>query len=111
MTEADLGLVILGLTAPAAYMSMFLPSPSTGYDKTSGTIASGPQSLRILRRDELIGTAVSLAVAAGVSLIAAQKLGAKAAWIFIGAAVILALFLFEYETSLRAGTADAGAAS
>jgi hypothetical protein len=107
MSEADLGLVILGLTAPAAYMSMFLPSPSTGYDKSSGRISSGPQSLKILRRDEVIGASVSLAVAAGVSLIAAQKLGAKAAWIFIGAAVILAAFLYDYEITLRAGLAEA----
>lgn len=106
MDDADLGLVILGLTAPAAYMSMFLPSPGTAYDKASGKIASGPRALRILRRDEIIGSTVSLAVAAGVSLIAAKKLGAKAAWIFVGALVILACFVYEYETSIRAGTAD-----
>ena len=104
------GLVALALAEVPQVMSAFLPSPSTAYDKASGGIDSGPGSMRILRRGEILGTAVSLGIATGVALIAAQQVGGHAAWIFIGAVVVLGLFLWEYERAIRMGKADGAAA-
>lgn len=103
------GLVILGLTAPSAVLSCFLPSPSTAYDKASGAISNGPESIKLLKRGEVIGSSVAIAIAAGATLLASADLGASAAWIFVGALALLALFIWEYESAFRKGEAVAGA--
>jgi len=97
------GLVGAGLVVPPAVMSCFLPSPSTAYDKASGQISSGPESMALLRRGEVEGTIVALGVAIAMTLLAVEDLGPHAAWIFVGAALILALFLWEYERAFRLG--------
>lgn len=104
---AGVGLVIFGLTTPPAIFSAFLPSPSTAYDKAAGEISSGPESLKFLRRGEVIGGAVSVGVAIAASLVASEEMGSHAAWIFVGALVILTLFLYEYESAFRKGKAHA----
>ena len=101
--KETVGLVILGLTAPSAVLSCYLPSPSTAYDKSAGSISSGPESIKLLKRGEIIGSAVALAIAAGATLLASEDLGPAAAWIFIGAVALLALFLWEYESAFRKG--------
>ena len=53
------GLVALALAEVPQVMSAFLPSPSTAYDKASGGIETGPGSMQILRRGEILGSAVS----------------------------------------------------
>ncbi len=105
------GVVMMGVGVPGAIMSMFLPSPSTAYDKASGQISSGPQSLALLRRGEIMGTIVSLSIALAGTLLAADDLGANAAWIFVGALAVISLFIYEYESAFRKGKADAGAPS
>jgi len=104
-SASTVGLVATGLLAPPAVMSCFLPSPSTAYDKASGQISSGPASISFLKRGEILGTAVALGVAAALSLMAVDELGGHAAWVFVGAVAILALFLWEYERAFRLGYA------
>lgn len=99
--------IAMGVLVPPALLSCFLPSPSTAYDKTSGAISAGDASLSFLRRGEVIGTGISIAVAAAISLAAVDELGPHAAWIFLGALAVLAIFLFEYERAFRIGRADA----
>jgi hypothetical protein len=107
VTAADAGLIALGLAEVPQIMSAFLPSPSTAYDKASGTISSGPESLKILRRGEIMGAGVSMGIAGAVALIASQNMGAHAAWIFLGAAGVLVLFVYEFERELRRGQQQA----
>jgi hypothetical protein len=101
-TEAA-GLILLGLAEVPQVMSAFLPSPTTAY-------MGGADPVRVawLRRGEVIGSAVSLSIAGAVSLVAAQTLGGGAALIFIGAIVVLGLFLLEYERAIKLGQAEHG---
>lgn len=98
---AAAGLVMLGLAEVPQIMSAFLPSPTTAY-------MGGADPVRVawLRRGELIGSGVAMGIAAGVSLIAARDLGPGAAWIFLGALAVLAVFLYEYERAIRMGKQD-----
>lgn len=100
-SEAVSGLVLLGLAEVPQVMSAFLPSPTTAY-------MGGAEDRRVswLRRGEILGSAVSLSIAAAVSLVASREMGAGAWWIFAGAAVILGLFLLEYERAIRTGAAE-----
>lgn len=107
--EQTVGIVVLGLTSAGAVMSMFLPSPSTAYDKASGCIASGPESIALLKRGEIIGSVISLAIAGAASLLAAGDLGPNAAWIFIGALAVVGIFIWEYESAFKKGQAAARA--
>jgi hypothetical protein len=103
-----IGSVGAALLVPPAIMSCFLPSPSTAYDKASGKISSGPASMMLLRRGEVIGSAVAIGVAAALALVAVDELGPHAAWVFVGAVGILALFIMEFERAFRLGKRDAG---
>lgn len=91
-------LVLLGLAEVPQVMSAFLPSPTTAYMG-----GAHPERVAMLRRGEIIGSAVSLSIAAAVSLIASKTAGAKAWWVFFGAIIVLVIFLFEYERALRLG--------
>ncbi len=102
-----IGLVVLGLGVPSTIMSCYLPSPSTAYDKASGKISSGPASLAILRRGEIIGAGVSIAIGGAVALIASKDLGPAAAGLFAGCVGLLGLFCWEYERAFRLGRAHA----
>lgn len=97
------GLILLGLAEVPQVMSAFLPSPTTAY-------MGGADPVRIawLRRGELIGSGVSLAIAGAVSLVAAQSMGASAGLIFLGAVIILGLFLLEYERAIKMGQREHG---
>lgn len=95
------GLILMGLAEVPQVMSAFLPSPTTAYMG-----GSDPVRVRWLRRGEIIGSAVSLSIAAAVSLVAADELGASAGLIFLGAIGILALFLWEYERAIKLGVKD-----
>ena len=102
-TAATAGLVLLGLAEVPQVMSAFLPSPTTAY-------MGGADPVRVswLRRGEVIGSGVSLAIAGAVTLVAYKELGPPAALIFIGAVAVLGLFLWEYERAVRMGKADNG---
>lgn len=94
------GLIALGLAEIPQVMSGFLPSPATAY-RDGGDV----ELVGFLRREEIIGSAIALGIAAAVSLIVHREYGHRAWWILIGAAVILAVFLFEYERAIRMGAA------
>jgi hypothetical protein len=82
-------------------MSAFLPSPTTAYQG-----GADPARVAWLRRGEIMGSGVALSIAAAVSLVAADEMGAAAGLVFLGAAVILGLFLLEYERAIRLGQKD-----
>lgn len=98
---AAAGLILLGLAEVPQVMSAFLPSPTTAYMG-----GSDPVRVKWLRRGEIQGSAVALSIAAAVSLVAADDLGGGAALIFLGAVVILGLFLMEYERAIKLGVKD-----
>lgn len=98
---AAAGLVLLGLAEVPQVMSAFLPSPTTAYQG-----GADPTRVAWLRRGEIMGSGVALSIAAAVSLVAADELGGAAALVFIGAVVILGLFLWEYERAIRLGIKD-----
>lgn len=102
------GLAGMMLAEVPQVLSGFLPSPSTAYDKASGAIASGPESMAVLRRSEYKGVAVTILMAGAVSLMAATVIGKKAVWLFIAAMVILALFLHDFESARKAGAQAGG---
>jgi hypothetical protein len=100
---ASAGLILLGLAEVPQVMSAFLPSPTTAY-------MGGADPVRVmwLRRGEIIGSAVSLSIAAAVSLVASGDMGGAAGLIFLGAVVILGLFLWEYERAIKKGQTENG---
>jgi hypothetical protein len=101
------GLAGMMLAEVPQVLSGFLPSPSTAYDKASGQIASGPESMKILRKSEIKGVVVTVVMAGAVSLMAYTVIGKKALWLFVAAMAILVLFLHDFESAKKAG-AEAG---
>jgi hypothetical protein len=92
------GLVFLGIAEVPQIMSAFLPSPTTAYMG-----GADPTRVAWLRRGEIMGSAVSMTLALGITLIARKQAG-NAAWgIFAGSATVLGLFLAEYERAIRLG--------
>ena len=95
---ATAGLILLGLAEVPQVMSAFLPSPTTAYQG-----GADPERVAWLRRGEIIGSTVSLSIALAVTFVARREMGEKAWLIFLGAVVILAAFLLEYERAIRKG--------
>lgn len=100
-TAALAGLVALGLAEIPQVMSGFLPSPATAYRD-----GGDADLVAWLRREEKVGSVIALGIAVAVSMIAADEAGPAAWWIFIGAVIILGIFLYEYERAIRKGAAD-----
>jgi hypothetical protein len=84
-------------------LSGFLPSPSTAYDKASGAISSGSESIQVLRVSEAKGIAVTVVMAGSVSAMAYMVIGKKAILLFIAAMLILAMFIHDFEGAIRRG--------
>lgn len=110
MADASLRLAVAGLAGMMLaevpqVLSGFLPSPSTAYDKASGAIESGPESLAVLRRSMVKGIAVTVVMAAAVSMMAYQVIGWNAVWLFFAAMAILALFLHDFQQAMSKGKA------
>lgn len=101
------GLALLAVAEVPQVMSAFLPSPATarmGFNEGEDYM----ERIRYLRRGEIVGGAVSLALALAISLILSGS-GVPGAWgPFMGATVVLAIFLFEYERAIRAALEDGG---
>lgn len=101
------GLAMLSVAEVPQVMSAFLPSPATarmGFNEGEDY----EERIRYLRRGELVGGAVSLTLALAITMIMRPQIG-NAAWgPFVGASVVLAIFLFEYERAIRAALEDAG---
>ena len=98
MNQSLAGLVLLGLAEVPQVMSAFLPSPTTAYMG-----GADPERVAWLRRGEVVGSGVSLAIALAVTLIVHQSVGDAAWWVFFGAAGVLGVFLWEYERAIRQG--------
>lgn len=102
------GLAMLSVAEVPQVMSAFLPSPATarmGFNQGEDV----SERIRYLRRGEIIGGTVSLLLAGAITLIMYPTVGNQAWGPFIGAAVVLALFLFEYERAIRAAIRETGA--
>lgn len=102
-TVAIGGLALVALAGVPSTMACFLP-PHTEI----GGADTDPERAAWLRRGEFIGGAVSLALAAAVSMIAATEIGEKAWLIFLAAFVLLGLYLWEYERAISMGAVDCG---
>jgi hypothetical protein len=106
--DAQLSLAVAGLAGMMLaevpqVLSGFLPSPSTMYDKASGAISAGDESLSVLRRSMVKGTVVTVIMAASVSMMAYSVIGWKAVWLFLLAMAVLVLFLHDCLQALRKG--------
>ncbi len=77
------------------------------YDKASGAIDIGPESLAVLKRSAVKGTVVTVIMAASVSAMAYNVIGWKAIWLFLLAMGVLALFLHDCWQALQKGKAAA----
>jgi hypothetical protein len=101
------GLAMLAVAEVPQVMSAFLPSPATarmGFNEGEDYM----ERVAYLRRGEVVGSAVSLTLALAITLIMKPTIG-NAAWgPFVGAVVVLAIFLNEYERAIRAAIEDAG---
>ena len=97
------GLAGMMLAEVPQVLSGFLPSPSTAYDKAAGAIDTGPESMRVLRRSEIKGTAVTVVMAASVSVMASIAIGRWAVLLFLLAMAVLALFLHDFEQAMARG--------
>ena len=112
MADAALKLAVAGLAGMMLaevpqVLSGFLPSPSTMYDKASGGIETGPESLAVLKRSAVKGTVVTIVMAASVSAMAYSVIGWKAVWLFALAMGVLALFLHDCWSAVQKGKAEA----
>jgi hypothetical protein len=108
LTLAVAGLAGMMLAEVPQVLSGFLPSPSTMYDKASGGIETGPESLGVLKTSAVKGTVVTVIMAASVSAMAYGVIGAKALWLFALAMAVLALFLHDCWRAVQKGKAAAG---
>jgi hypothetical protein len=112
MADASLRLAVAGLAGMMLaevpqVLSGFLPSPSTAYDKAAGAIDTGPESLAVLQRSKLKGIAVTVVMAAAVSMMAYQVIGWSALLLFAAAMAILWLFLQDFNQAMAKGAAHA----
>jgi hypothetical protein len=94
------GLVALAVAEVPQVMSAFLPSPTTAYQG-----GADPERVAWLRRGEVLGGAVAIAIAVGVTLIVRADYGASAWWVLFASLAVLVLFLLEYERAIRKGQA------
>lgn len=101
------GLAMLAVAEVPQVMSAFLPSPATarmGFNQGEDYM----ERIAYLRRGEIVGGAVSLTLALAITLIMRPSIG-NAAWgPFVGAIIVLGIFLYEYERAIRAALKDAG---
>lgn len=97
------GLAGMMLAEVPQVLSGFLPSPGTAYDKASGAIETGPESMRVMHVSAVKGTVVTVIMAASVSMMAYSVIGWKAVWLFVAAMGILVLFLSDFYGAIRKG--------
>lgn len=83
--------MLLAMAEVPQVMSAFLPSPFT-----AATFGGTPEA-RWLRRGEVIGSLVALGIAAAISLVLKRPEPT------FGAAIVLGIFLWEYERALQDG--------
>ena len=101
------GLAGMMLAEVPQVLSGFLPSPGTAYDKASGAIESGPESMAVMQRSKIKGTIVTIIMAGSVSLMAYNVIGWAAVLLFLAAMAILWLFLSDFNGAIKRGKAAA----
>lgn len=116
MADAQLRLALAGLAGMMLaevpqVLSGFLPSPSTAYDKASGGIESGPESMQVLQRSKIKGVVVTVIMAGSVSAMAYAVVGHVAWLLFLAAMAILWLFLSDFNAAIRKGQQAAAGGS
>lgn len=104
------GLAGMMLAEVPQVLSGFLPSPSTAYDKACGGIDTGPESMAVLKRSAIKGTAVTIVMAGAVTAMVWSAVGPPAIVLFLLAMAILALFLHDFYGAMRLGEAHASGA-
>jgi hypothetical protein len=90
MNAAQLGLVILAAAEVPNFLAGLLPSLFT-----IRTFSSDPEKVQALRRGEVVGSALSLGVGAGASLVA------KRIEPLLACLAVLGVLLWEYERAIR----------
>lgn len=90
MNAAQLGLVILAAAEVPNFLAGMMPSLMT-----IRTFADDPEQKKALRRGEIVGSALSLSVGLGASLVADNPAP------FIACSAVLAVLLYEYEKAMR----------
>ncbi len=90
MGAAQLGLVILAAAEVPNFLAGMMPSLMT-----IRTFADDPEQMQALRRGEVVGSALSLAVGLGASLVADSPAP------LLASAGVLAVLLYEYERAMR----------
>lgn len=96
-TSAEVvGLTLLAATEAPNFLAGMLPSLMT-----IGRFAAEEEDRRRLRHGELIGSALTMTVAAGASLVADSWLP------FLAAGGVLAVMLWFYEDAIRNPSSDA----
>jgi len=106
--DASLKLAVAGLAGMMLaevpqVLSGFLPSPSTAYDKASGGIETGPESMAVLERSKRKGILVTVVMAGAVSLMSGIVIGWWAILLFLAAMAILWLFLHDFDSAIQLG--------
>lgn len=102
------GLAGMMLAEVPQVLSGFLPSPSTAYDKASGGIETGPDSMAVLQRSKNKGVIVTVLMAGSVTLMAWQVIGPLSLLLFAAAMATLVLFLHDFNSAIRLGEQAAG---
>lgn len=93
-----LGLIMLALVEVPQTMSAWLPSPATA------AVSAGDETKRRwLRIGQWAGAAMSLAFAGAITFLAYTTIGWHAAWIFVGAAIVLGIFLWVWRKAMKEG--------
>lgn len=90
LSGPQLGLAILAAAEVPNFLAGMMPSLMT-----IRTFADDPEQLAALRRGELVGSILSLAVGLGASLVAESPLP------LLASSGVLAVLLYEYEKAMR----------
>lgn len=93
-----LGLIMMALVEVPQTMSAWLPSPAT-----AAVSAGDPLKRKWLTIGQWAGAAMAMSFAAAISILGIPELGAGALWIFIGAGIVLATFLWFWRKAMKEG--------
>lgn len=98
MNPELLGLVMLALVEVPQTMSAWLPSPAT-----AAVSAGDEKKRRWLRIGQWAGSIMALAFAGAIAVLASSTIGKRAWFIFIGAAIVLGIFLYVWRMAMHEG--------
>lgn len=90
MNTAQLGLAILAAAEVPNFLAGMMPSLMT-----IRTFADDPEQIAALRRGEVVGSALSLAVGLGASLVSESPVP------LLASTAVLGVLLYEYERAMR----------